>query len=173
VPGGASSAGASSAGSSSAGSGSAAATQVLTTTSADLVVTVDLDATKQSEAVVGEPVSVQLPDGSTVNGKITVVSPVAQSSSSSSSSGGGAASGSPSATIPVTIAFTSRRRVSGLDQAAVSVNFRQQVEHAVQAVSAAGRRTLVPVTPGLFAGGYVQVMGAGLFEGMRVTDSQG
>ena len=50
------------------------------------MVTVDLDATKQSEAVVGEPVTVELPDGSTVDGKITEVSPVAQTSSRSSSS---------------------------------------------------------------------------------------
>jgi len=179
--------------SSSAGSTGATATQILNTTSADLVVTVQLDATKQSEAVVGEPVTVQLPDGSTVDGKITAVSPVAQSTSSSSSSaaaGGGAAS-TPSATVPVTIALTGGHHVQGLDQAAVSVNFQQQVErgvlsvpvtallatpgggYAVQTVDQAGVHKLVPVTPGLFAGGFVQVSGSNLVDGMQVTDSQG
>ncbi len=76
------------------GSGRAArrrAQAILQTTSTQEVVTVQLDATKQSEAVVGEPVTVELPDGSTVNGKITQVSPVAQSSSSGSGSGSGPA----------------------------------------------------------------------------------
>ena len=68
-----------------ASSGAATAQAILQTTSTQLVVTVDLDATKQSEAVVGEPVTVELPDGSNADGKITNVSPVAQTSSSSSS----------------------------------------------------------------------------------------
>src|SRR5581483_9108869 len=72
-------------GASSAGAGTASAQPILGTTSTQVIASVQLDATKQSEAVVGEPVTVQLPDGSTVDGKITQVSPVAQSSSSSSS----------------------------------------------------------------------------------------
>jgi hypothetical protein len=32
---------------------------------------------------------------------------------------------------------------------------------------------LLPVTPGLFAAGYVQISGPGIFPGIRVTDSQG
>src|SRR5581483_3225639 len=92
--------------------------------------------------VVGEAVTVQLPDSSTVDGKITQVSPVAQSSSGSSGSsgGGGAAGGSsggsaaPSATIPVTITLTGKRQVRGLDQAAVSVNFAQQKANNVLSV---------------------------------------
>jgi len=81
--------------------------------------------------------------------------------------------------------------VAGLDQAAVSVNFQQQVErgvlsvpvtallatpgggYAVQTVNQAGVHKLVPVSPGLFAGGFVQVSGSDLVEGMQVTDSQG
>jgi hypothetical protein len=152
---------------------------------------VQLDATKQSEANMGGPVSVQLPDGSTDPGKITGVSSVAQSTSSSSTTGGGAAAGTPSATVPVTITLTGHRHVVGLDQAAVSVNFQQQVQrgvlsvpvtallatagggYAVQAVGQGGQRQLVAVTPGLFAGGYVEVSGTGLVEGMQVSDSQG
>jgi multidrug efflux pump subunit AcrA (membrane-fusion protein) len=166
----------------------------MTTTSSDLVVTVNLDATKQSEAIVRAPVSVQMPDGTTTDGRITAVSSVAQSSSSGSSSGsgggGGGASSTPSATVPVTIALLGRHANQGLDQAAVSVYFQQQIERNVLAVpvtalvatagggyavetSQNGQTTLIPVTPGLFAGGYVQVSGPQLVEGMQVSDSQG
>jgi len=193
--GGASSApsGSSGTGAASASSGGATAQAIMQTTSTQEVVTVQLDATKQTEAVVGGAVTVQLPDGSTVNGKITQVSPVAQSSSSSSSaSGAGAGAGSsstPTATIPVTITLTGHTRVSGLDQAAVSVNFAQQRAnnvlsvpvtaliavqgggYAVQTASAPHR--LIPVTPGLFAAGYVQISGSGIYPGLQVTDSQG
>jgi hypothetical protein len=155
---------------------------------------VQLDATKQSEAVLGEAVSVQLPDGSTVGGRITKVSPVAQSSSSSSGSGaggggGGGSSSTPSATIPVTISLTGRTHVSGLDQAAVSVSFAQQRANNVLSVpvtaliatqgggyavqEAAPPHQLVAVTPGLFAAGYVEISGGGIYPGLQVTDSQG
>jgi hypothetical protein len=175
-------------------SGAASAQAILQTTSTQEVVTVALDATKQTEAVVGAPVTVQLPDGSTVNGKITQVSPVAQSSSSSSASGGAGAGGSgssstPTATIPVTITLTGRTRLSGLDQAAVSVNFAQQRANNVLSVpvtaliatqggayavqEATSPRRLIPVTPGLFAAGYVQISGSGIYPGLQVTDSQG
>jgi hypothetical protein len=168
---------------------------VMQTTSTQEVVTVDLDATKQSEAVVGEPVTVELPDGSTVNGKITQVSPVAQSSSGSGSGsgsgggGGNGGSGSPSAVIPVTITLSGHSHVSGLDQAAVSVNFAQQKANNVLSVpvtaliatqgggysvqEATAPHTLIPVTPGLFAAGYVQISGPGIHTGLQVTDSQG
>jgi hypothetical protein len=158
-------------------------------------VIVDLDATKQSEAVVGERVSVQLPSGGTVNGRITQVSPVAQSSSSSGSgassgSGSGSSSSSaPSATVPVTIRVIGHHPVSGLDQAAVSVNFQQQSEKHVLSVpvtallatagggyavqEALAPHRLIPITPGLFAAGYVQISGAQIYPGLQVTDSQG
>ncbi len=191
-------------GSSSSSSG-ASAQAILGTTSNQLDVVVNLDATKQSEAVVGEPVTVEMPDGNVVNGTITQVSPVAQSSSSSGSGGAGGASsgsssssssgssssssGTPSATIPVTVALKGRIPSSGLDQAAVSVNFEQQVErgvlsvpvtallatagggYAVQEVAAPHR--LIPVTPGLFAAGYVQISSSQIYPGLQVTDSQG
>jgi hypothetical protein len=89
----------------------------------------------------------------------------------------------------VTITLTGRTHLSGLDQAAVSVNFAQQRArgvlsvpvtaliatqgggYAVQGVAAPHR--LIPVTPGLFAAGYVQISGAGIYPGLQVTDSQG
>jgi hypothetical protein len=186
---------ASSAGSSggSSASGAAASAQaILQTTSTNLVVTVALDATKQSEAVLGAPVTVQMPDGSTLDGKITAVSPVAQTSSSSSgssASGSGGSSSTPSATVPITITLRNSRHVSGLDQAAVSVNFQQQKAKNVLSVpvsallatagggyavqQASAPHGLIPVTPGLFAAGYVQISGAKIYSGLQVTDSQG
>jgi len=183
------------------GSGSGGtASAILQTSSTDVIVSVDLDATKQSEAKVGERVSVEMPSGSTVAGKITVVSPIAQSSSSgdtgsgssgsgSSGSGGSGSSGS-SATIPVTIALLKHNLpTTGLDQAAVSVNFEQQFEKHVLSVpvtallatngggyavqEAAAPHKLIPVTPGLFAAGDVAITGSGIYPGLQVTDSQG
>jgi cell division septation protein DedD len=175
--------------------------EILQTTSTRLVVTVDLSASSQSEAVVGEHVTVQLPDGNTVNGRITAVSPVAQNSSSGSGNGngnggGGAGSGggsgnggSSSSTIPVTIAINGHHLGAGLDQAAVSVNFVQQRANHVLSVpvtallatsgstyavqNASPPYKLIPVTTGLFAAGYVQISGAGIYSGLQVTDSQG
>lgn len=197
----ASSGGASSAtgGSSSAGGASAggSATAILQTTSNESIVVVNLDASKQSEAVVGEAVTVQMPNGNTVNGKITEVSPVAQTSTSSSSSSGsggsggsgGSSSSTATATIPVTITLSGNQSLNGLDQAAVSVNFAQQVENHVLSVpvtallatagggyavqEAVAPHALIPVTPGLFATGFVQISGANIYPGLQVTDSQG
>jgi hypothetical protein len=174
---------------------------VLETTSTHLVVTVDLDASLQSEAKVGERVIVQLPAGNTVNGKVTAVSSVAQSPSSGDNSGGNGGSGGgggggnggggsgASSTIPVTITLSGRHRGAGLDEAAVSVSFAQQRANNVLSVpvtalvavsggnyavqEAAAPHTLVPVSVGLFAAGYVQISGPGIHTGLQVTDSQG
>jgi hypothetical protein len=188
-------------GSGSTGSGSTGEA-VLATSSPHLVVTVDLNASLQSEAKVGEHVTVQLPAGNTVNGNVTAVSSVAQSSSSGGdngggnggggSGGGGGAGGSgsgSSSTIPVTVTLSGHHKGAGLDEAAVSVNFAQaRANHvlsvpvtALLAVSggnysvqeAAAPHTLIPVNVGLFAAGYVQISGPGIHPGLQVTDSQG
>ncbi len=182
----------------SSGNGTASAPAILQTTSTQLVVTVDLDASKQSEAQVGEAVTVEMPSGSTVTGRITAVSSVAQSSSGSGSSGSAAGSGagngssngsgSSGSTVPVTITLSNRQPGAGLDQASVSVNFSQAKANNVLSVPvtallatpggyavqvAAAPHKLIPVTTGLFAAGYVQVSGPGIHPGLEVTDSQG
>jgi hypothetical protein len=180
---------------------------VLETSSTQLVVTVDLDATKQSEAKVGEPVTVEMPAGNAVNGKVIAVSPVAQSDSGnggggsgdggagngSGNGGGGNGSGngngSSGATIPVTVGLKGRTSGAGLDQAAVSVSFAKAEARGVLSVpvtallavaggsyavqAAAAPQALIPVTTGLFAAGYVQISGSGIYPGLAVTDSQG
>jgi hypothetical protein len=183
-------------GSGSGGTGGSGGTAqaVIDTTSTKVIVTVDLDATKQSEATVGEPVTVQMPSGNIVNGTITAVSPIAQSSSSGSGSGsgsggGGSGNSTPSATIPVTVTLKGKQPLTGLDQAAVSVNFQQQKANNVLSVpvtallasagggyavqEATAPHKVLPVTPGLFAAGYVQISGADIYPGLQVTDSQG
>ncbi len=153
--------------------------------------TVDLDASKQSEAKVGEPVTVEMPAGNTVEGTISAVSPVAQSSNSNSngSGNGNGSSGSSGSTVPVTIKLRRRVRGAGLDQAAVSVDFAEARannvlsvpvtallaisggDYAVQEAAAPHKR--IAVTTGLFAAGYVQISGSGIYSGLQVTNSQG
>lgn len=178
--------------SSDSGSGGAA-TAILQSSSTQLIVTVDLSASSQSEAKLGAPVMVELPSGKTADGTITAVSPVANTSNSSGS--GPAAGGSPSSgtgassTVPVTIRLKGHHRGAGLNQASVSVNFAQAEAkrvlsvpvtaliatagggYAVQEANAPYQR--LPVTTGLFAAGDVQISGAGIHPGLRVTNSQG
>jgi hypothetical protein len=142
-----------------------------------------------------------MPSGKTVGGKITAVSSIAQSSSTgngddSGGSGGGGGgggngggSGGSSSTIPVTVTLQGHHSGAGLDQAAVSVNFAQQRANQVLSVpvtallatsggnyavqESAPPHKLIPVTTGLFAAGYVQISGSGIYPGLQVTDSQG
>ncbi len=176
------------------GSGGGSAQAILQTTSTRLVVTVDLSASSQAEAQVGERVSVEMPAGSEVTAEIIAVSRIAQSSNSGSggdqSGGQGAgSSGGSSSTVPITIALLGHHRTAGLDQAAVSVAFvSHRARHVLSVpvtalVATAGARyalqraraphTLIPVTVGLFAAGYVQVSGPEVHAGLAVTDSQG
>jgi hypothetical protein len=182
-----------------AGNSGGPATAVLTTSSTQLVVTVALNPSKQSEAKVGEPVTVEMPSGDTVNGRVSAVSPVALSASSANNDsgtgngGGGGTNGTngsgSSATIPVTITLRGHQSRAGLDQASVSVNFVHAKANNVLSVpvtallatqgggysvqEAASPHHLVPVSPGLFAAGYVQISGPGIYPGLEVTDSQG
>jgi multidrug efflux pump subunit AcrA (membrane-fusion protein) len=169
-----------------------------------MVVTVQLDASSQTEAVVGERVYVTLPSNAVAQGVITQVGRVAQTSSQSSSqsSGGGSSPGSggnstsgagsaPQATIPVTIALLHAGRLGPLDQAPVTVAFALTTTrnalsipvsallatagggYAVDAIESTGAVSRVPVTPGSFAGGYVQISGPGIAAGMQVRDTAG
>ncbi len=197
------SAGSGSSGDGSSGSGGGgSATAILQTTSTQLVVTVDLSASVQSEAVVGEHVTVEMPSGRFVNGTVTAVSSVAQSSSDNGNgngNGGGGDNGNgngngnggsgSSSTIPVTITLSGHVSGVGLDQAAVSVNFAEAKANNVLSVpvtallatpggnyavqEATPPHKLIPVTTGLFAAGDVQISGPGIYEGLQVTDSQG
>jgi hypothetical protein len=172
----------------------------LVTTSTALVVTVQLNASSQTEAVVGGRVYVTLPSNAVAQGVITQVGRVAQTSSlssgggSSPGSGGNSTSGAgsaPQATIPVTISLRHTGGLGSLDQAPVTVAFaltrtRNAVSipvsallatagggYAVDVVSPSGTVTREPVTPGSFAGGFVQISGPGIAAGMHVRDTAG
>jgi peptidoglycan hydrolase-like protein with peptidoglycan-binding domain len=200
---GSSSAGGSSSSSIGAGAGSSAggtASGVLTATSDHQVVTVQLETSKQTEAVAGEHVEVTLPSGAVAQGTISRVGRVAQTSSqaatsnSQSSNGGnstGGAGAAPQATVPVTIQLRRASGLGALDQAPVTVAFALATRHdvlaipvsallatagggyAIDVVNANHTTTRLPVTAGAFAGGYVEVSGAGISAGTQIADTAG
>jgi multidrug efflux system membrane fusion protein len=171
-------------GEASAGAGEVA----LMTTSTQQIVQLKVKPEQQQLARAGEPVTVLLPGGGEARGHVTQVGTVASEASGSGGEGKGSPSGeSGESTIPVTIALD--RHVAHLDQAPVSVELVKGIRHNVLTVPATaliatagggyalealerGHRVTVPVTPGMFASGYVQVEGAGVREGMTVIESQ-
>lgn len=140
-------------------------------------VTVDLDATRQSIAREGDAVTVDLPNGRTVRGRITDVGKAAEQPASEDAE----------PTIEVTVALRGRAaHGSGFDQAPVDVGFAvQRSSQALVvpvtallaragggfAVEVEGGR-LIDVEPGMFAEDYVEVTGDGLREGLRVVTAE-
>jgi len=170
-------------GEASAGAGEVA----LTTTSTQQIVQLKVKPEQQQLARLGERVTVLLPGGGRAPGRVTDVGTVASESKGSESEEKGSPSGESESTIPVTI--TLDRDFTHLDEAPVSVELVKSVRRNVLTVPATAliavagggyaiealerdRRVTVPVTPGMFAGGYVQVEGGGVREGMTVIESQ-
>jgi peptidoglycan hydrolase-like protein with peptidoglycan-binding domain len=171
-----------------AGSGSGAGTVVLSTTSTKQIVQLKVKASQQQLAHVGESAPVTLPDGEIVQGHVTAVGTVAsEASESEHGGGGGGGGGGENATISVTLELD--HRVARLDAAPVSVALAKSIRRNVLTVPATalvatagggyaiealegGRRVAITVTPGMFAGGYVEIEGAGVHEGLTVTQSQ-
>jgi peptidoglycan hydrolase-like protein with peptidoglycan-binding domain len=140
--------------------------------STERVVTVALDASRQRLARTGDRVTVDLPSGRTVSGRIEAVGKVATKQGED-------------VTIAVTI--TVAGRAGDLDQAPVDVGFaversrgalavpvkallaRQGGGYAVELADGGGT---VRVTPGLYADDMVEVEGGGLREGQRVVTAQ-
>jgi peptidoglycan hydrolase-like protein with peptidoglycan-binding domain len=159
----------------------------LSTTGRQQIVQLQVKANQQQLAHVGERTNVTLPDGSVVAGHITSVGTVATESSENEHGGGGSGGNGENATVAVTLALD--RTVSHLDKAPVSVELVKNVRRNVPAVPATAlvalagggyavqalqgnRRVRLPVTTGMFAGGYVEVEGAGLREGLTVLVPQ-
>jgi peptidoglycan hydrolase-like protein with peptidoglycan-binding domain len=148
---------------------------VVTTTAARRSVTVQLATDKQSYVAKGDRVDIVLPDGSSTSGVVSGVGKVATTDEQGSS------------TIEVSIALEHDASGAGLDQAPVSVSITKETKqhvlvvpvtsllaraggrYAVEVEGRDGRRTLVAVTPGLYADGYVEIAGGALREGMRVV----
>jgi hypothetical protein len=177
------------------GASATSGSTVLTASSLTPVVTVDLDASLQTEVAVGDTVSVTLPDGSVTPGVISSITTASASSSSSSSSDNGSGSnsgnnsgnGASAATITVLVSLRDPKVAGSLNQAPVEVTIttgsvsnvlivpvdallaQPGGSYAVE-VTGPGGHHLVTVTPGLFddAAGTVQVTG-NLTPGQRVV----
>jgi peptidoglycan hydrolase-like protein with peptidoglycan-binding domain len=140
------------------------------------VVTVELKVSDQRLAVQAAAVSVTLPDGKSVPGKITKTATVIQPAEGQN----------PAATkIEVTVVVDDETALAGLDQATLDVGFTASKREGVLAVPVAALLALaeggygvqivdgtstriVAVRTGLFASGRVEVSGDGLSEGMTV-----
>jgi multidrug efflux pump subunit AcrA (membrane-fusion protein) len=152
----------------------------MTTTSTRRIVTVALDTTRGSVAVEGARVTIELPSGDTVHGRIARVGKTAQQEQSADGQG------SSPPTIKLTIKLT--ERATAIDQAPVTVRLergrrrnvlaipvtallaRSGGRFAVEVADRSGRH-VVPVTTGLFTSGFVEIEGAGLRPGMRVANA--
>ena len=155
---------------------------VLSTTSLEKTVSVDLDVGDQDLVKEGRRVQVELPDGSTRKGTIAHIGTVATGGSADDATDGGEASDE-SATVEMTIDLS--RPVAGFDQASVDVSVVSSVTKDAVAVPVAallalaeggyavevvegGRTRLVVVEPQDFADGWVQVDGD-VREGQEVV----
>jgi multidrug efflux pump subunit AcrA (membrane-fusion protein) len=152
-----------------AGDTVAVGTPLCSLTSTRHEVTVALDAERQTLARLGERVTVALPSGRVVHGRVSDVGKVATKTHDG-------------ATIPVTVSL---RHGGNLDQAPVRVGFAVEARRHVLAVPVTALlarpgggyavqlpdRRLIRVTPGLFAGGWVEVSGA-VRAGQRVVTAQ-
>jgi peptidoglycan hydrolase-like protein with peptidoglycan-binding domain len=173
------------------GSGAAAPELALSTTATRQIVQLQVKATEQQLARVGESAPVTLPNGDVAHGRITSVGTVASESSENEKEkggGGNPASGNgENATISATLALD--RPVARLDKAPVSVELLKSIRRNVLAVPATAlvatagggyaiqvlagaRRVELAVTPGMFANGYVQIEGPGVRRGLTVIEPQ-
>lgn len=150
----------------------------MTTTSTNLVVTADVPAGQQGVTRVGARVPVVMPSGTTVHGHVVAIG---QATSASGGAGG--------STVPVTIHLDKHENERNLNQATVSVTFIETTARHVLSVpvtalvaqpggryavqEAVAPQTLIEVSLGTFATGYVQVSGAGLHPGLKITDARG
>jgi hypothetical protein len=158
-----------------AGPASGGDSPVMTTTSTNLVVTVDVAAGAQSVTRIGARVPVLMPSGSTVYGHVVRIG------EATSSTGG--------SKVPIAIHLDKHENGGNLDQAKVSVRFVEKTARHVLSVpitalvarpggryavqTARPPYALIDVTLGTFATGYVQVSGKGVHPGLKITDSQG
>jgi peptidoglycan hydrolase-like protein with peptidoglycan-binding domain len=164
--------------------GGPAGGRVLAATGAERQITVDLPVAQEELAVKGARVTVELPGDRSATGHISSIGTVA-SASDSSDNPAKTGQDTEDATIPVHITLDRASAAGRLDGAPVTVGFTSQTHknvlavpvqallaapsgtYEVEVVTATGHRT-VPVSLGIFAGGKVEVTGAGLAPGMKV-----
>ncbi|MFG3436497.1 peptidoglycan-binding protein [Nonomuraea sp. NPDC047897] len=164
-----------------AGQPTAPGRAVLSYTGTEKVVTVRLDAEDQRMAAKGAKVAVTFPDGGRSSGKVTEVATVIEP--------GDGPNAEPLTRLEALVSLgggkAARRAAARFDQAAVDVTFTAARREDVLTVPVAalvalreggfgvevvegGSTRYVPVETGLFAGGRVEISGAGLTAGMTV-----
>ncbi|MBF8192888.1 peptidoglycan-binding protein [Nonomuraea sp. K274] len=151
--------------------------KVLTYTGTSKLITVQLEAEDQRMAKKGSKVEVTLPDGKSVDGKVTEVATVIQPGESQNEE--------PETRLEALVSIGNAKAAKGLDKAAVDVTFTASQRKDVLTVPVAalvalqeggyglevvegGRSRYVAVETGLFAGGRVEVTGDELTEDMTV-----
>lgn len=152
--------------------------QAMKVTGTERIVHVDLDAGKQAMAREGAAVTVELPGGRQVKGRIATVGTVARTSDSSDP--GGDATTTIDVDIDLPVKGTGR-----LDQAPVTVDLESERRKDVLSVpieallalreggfgvevEGGGSSRVVAVETGTYGGGRVEITGTGLREGMKV-----
>lgn len=179
------------------GAGVQADSPTVAYTSSTHVVRVELETGDADLAQVDAAVTVTLPDGSEIGGRVATVGDSGTSSSDESdspsgdapmaSSGASEQSGDAAATIGVTIALDDPAAVESYTTASVDVGFTQSRRedvltvpvvalvglleggYAVEVPGPGDSSRLVPVEAGMFADGYVEVSGEGIEEGTEVV----
>ena len=162
--------------------GANAAGQLLTYTADTKVVTASVPAQGTSWAVAGAAVSVMLPGGATVAGKVAEVGTEA---SAPPSQGTTQAADPANATVHVTVEIADQAALGKLDRAPVDIRYTVRSRpdvltvpvtallapieggYAVEVVEGIGTRVLA-VRTGLFSGGRVEISGTGIAAGMAV-----
>ncbi|MGP3956602.1 peptidoglycan-binding protein [Nonomuraea sp. 3N208] len=144
-----------------------AGAELLVVRSTRRVVTIDLDIADQHLARKGAEVEMELPDGTRLKGTISKVGVVAEVSEDS---------------VTVDVEVAPRGATGALREVPVTVDLRSETREDVLSVPVEALLALreggygvrsqqgavIAVKPGLFAGGRVEVTGAGLSEGMKV-----
>ncbi len=159
----------------SVGSTTGPATPVMEVSSDDRVVSVEVPVGQRDLFESGMKVDVELPDGSTVPGRVRSIGRVAEPGEDGEDP-----------TIQVEVVLTSGKGLRRYDQTPVTVNVSAQVAKDALAVPVAallalaeggyavevvdGDKTkLVAVDTGMFANGYVEIEGSGIDEGTKVV----
>jgi peptidoglycan hydrolase-like protein with peptidoglycan-binding domain len=163
--------------------GSPAGGEVYTYTGATRIVTVPVEASEAAWAVKGATVTVTLPDGKEVTGKVASVGTTATEDDSQDQPPN--STGTDDAQIQVTVTVADQRALGTLQQTPVDVAYVAEKRDDVLTVPVAallalaeggyglevvegGASRYIAVDTGLFADGRVEVSGGGIAEGMTV-----
>jgi multidrug efflux pump subunit AcrA (membrane-fusion protein) len=155
--------------------------RVMTASSTEREVAVELEADRQSIVAIGAGVTVGLPDGTETAGTITDIATVATVATGAN----GAADAAPTVTVtihlddprasatldgaPVTVGVVRERRADVLAVPVSALLALAEGGYAVEVVDDRGGMRLVGVETGLFEDGFVEVRSTELEETMRVV----